>query len=86
VRLNVGLIHKPAEHRGRTLARVGDQTIGCDVELLSRAIEHGLRRADRGSVNGGRRFDVHDNRAFEIAEVIIVIGVVLCGVPEYAIV
>ena len=65
VRLDPALVHQPPDHVGRAVTRVGDQARRREIKSLSRAIEHGLGRADFGLASGGRRLDVHDHRVFK---------------------
>ena len=75
VRLNSPLVHQPPDHLGRAVTRIGDQTRRRDIELLGRAVDHRLGRADFGLANGRRHLDVHDHRVLQIDEVVVGIGI-----------
>ena len=75
MRFDPALVHQPPDHLGRAVAAIRDQARRREVELFSRAVEHGLGRADFGLTNGRRRLDVHDHRMLQIDEIVVGIGI-----------
>jgi hypothetical protein len=65
VRLDPALVHEPADHLARAVARISDQARRLEIEPLGGAIDHRLGRADFRLANDRRRLDVHDHRVLQ---------------------
>jgi hypothetical protein len=70
VRLDPLVMSQPAEHLGRAVGGVADQSGGVESEGFERALDHALGCRHLGLPDRCRRFDIDDNRVVDIDQVI----------------
>ena len=70
-----------SKKRGRDNASANDVTVRSsrtlvkNVELSSRAVEHGFGCANFRLANGCRRLDIHNHRMLQIDEIVVGVGI-----------
>jgi hypothetical protein len=70
MRLNTLLMNEPAKHLCRSIGGIACQTFRITIEALIGAFNHGLGCSDLGLADGGRGFDIANDRMVEIDQVV----------------
>src|SRR5215470_9910682 len=71
MRFDLFVVDQPVERRRRSVGRIGRQSLGLHAEAVFGPVDHGLRRADLRLANGARGFDIHDDAALHIDQIVV---------------
>ena len=75
VRLDALFVDEPCEHLSRSVAGVGRETLRLQAKRLRGSSDHRLGRRDFRLAHGGGGLDVDDDRALEVDQIVVAIGV-----------
>ena len=74
VRRYLLVIDEPIKGRRRAIGRIGRKPFGLDIKALFRSLDHRLRGTDLRLANGTRSFDIHDDAALQVDQIVVGIG------------